>query len=481
MKYDSTTGDGIYFDDQGHNDTLTQTISYATSQSNSKGFSKIEVYETSANVWNTTLTTEPLAVWMDDALLTKGSAADSLNDHEWFWASNILYLRDDTGDPDGSVTIEAAQRAGNVVMTTKSYITLDGLHLKRSNTHGIRMVTDGANEFSDIIVKNCTIEEDCQNGISIGHNNAGQKCPNNVTIDTCTITDWGTENLSDWLEQHVGIFQRAGDQDRGDNLTIKGCTIAGSASGENTDGTRNGIEVLSGDNILIESNDITTTDHALKIAGSGAGAYGAETYIVRFNNIHDTSDDGIFINGCTQTDSIICYNIFDNNSDNAIDARGVVGNVYNNVIYNSYNASIEMKGINVTMNLKNNIIMNFSDNGVSNHGAVYLNGVTLTGTFSNNCYYKSGESNVAKTSADGERTLAQWQADQTQDVTGTIVQDPLMTDPGSDDFTLQVGSPCINRGTFVGLILDYLGLPVPIGHRPDIGAYEHKNGGAVIH
>ena len=58
--------------------------------------------------------------------------------------------------------------------------------------------------------------------------------------------------------------------------------------------------------------------------------------------------------------------------------------------------------------------------------------------------------------------------------------DPLMTDPGSGDFTLQIGSPCINRGAHVGLYLDYLGLPVPIGHRPDIGAYEHKNGSNAI-
>ena len=58
--------------------------------------------------------------------------------------------------------------------------------------------------------------------------------------------------------------------------------------------------------------------------------------------------------------------------------------------------------------------------------------------------------------------------------------DPLMTDPTNGDFTLQFGSPCINRGAHVGLFVDFLGLPVPIGHCPDIGAYEHKNGGRIF-
>jgi len=90
------------------------------------------------------------------------------------------------------------------------------------------------------------------------------------------------------------------------------------------------------------------------------------------------------------------------------------------------------------------------------------NGMTVTGQY--NCFQDAAKS--------GSGTYTD---------TGTLWStDPLMTDPGSDDFTLQSGSPCINRGAHVGLFVNFLGLPVPIGHQPDIGAYEHKNGGRIF-
>jgi len=118
--------------------------------------------------------------------------------------------------------------------------------------------------------------------------------------------------------------------------------------------------------------------------------------------------------------------------------------------------------------------MNFSNNGSVNYGAVFLNGVTLTGTFSHNCYYKSGENNVARDTITGEMTLTQWQSNHSQDTIGTINSDPLLTDPANGDFTLQAGSPCINAGTDVGLTQDYEGNSVPDGNAPDIGVYEYQ-------
>jgi hypothetical protein len=53
--------------------------------------------------------------------------------------------------------------------------------------------------------------------------------------------------------------------------------------------------------------------------------------------------------------------------------------------------------------------------------------------------------------------------------------DPLFTDPSKDDFTLQAGSPAIDRGSpdanFVPAV-DYYGNPRPAGDGPDIGAIE---------
>lgn len=52
----------------------------------------------------------------------------------------------------------------------------------------------------------------------------------------------------------------------------------------------------------------------------------------------------------------------------------------------------------------------------------------------------------------------------------SITSNPLFTNPGAGDFTLQPGSPCINAGASTGITSDYAGNPV--GATPDIGAYE---------
>lgn len=58
----------------------------------------------------------------------------------------------------------------------------------------------------------------------------------------------------------------------------------------------------------------------------------------------------------------------------------------------------------------------------------------------------------------------------------TLSSDPLFTDAGNNDFTLQEGSPAIDAGVDVSLTQDYVGAQVPKGSAPDIGAYEASFG-----
>jgi len=48
-----------------------------------------------------------------------------------------------------------------------------------------------------------------------------------------------------------------------------------------------------------------------------------------------------------------------------------------------------------------------------------------------------------------------------------------MIDPANGDFRLNPHSPCINAGTAVGFLIDFLGLM--IRHAPDIGAHENQS------
>ena len=68
--------------------------------------------------------------------------------------------------------------------------------------------------------------------------------------------------------------------------------------------------------------------------------------------------------------------------------------------------------------------------------------------------------------------LTEWQAYAGSPGANSIAGDPLMTNPGAGDFTLQAGSPCRDAGEDVGLTRDFAGVSVPQETNPAIGAYE---------
>ncbi|NIO21851.1 MAG: hypothetical protein GTN76_14255 [Candidatus Aenigmarchaeota archaeon] len=61
----------------------------------------------------------------------------------------------------------------------------------------------------------------------------------------------------------------------------------------------------------------------------------------------------------------------------------------------------------------------------------------------------------------------------------SLTQDPLFEDLQNGDFHLQTNSPAIDRGTNVGLTIDFEGNSIPYGSAPDIGAYEYQGTGNV--
>jgi hypothetical protein len=66
-------------------------------------------------------------------------------------------------------------------------------------------------------------------------------------------------------------------------------------------------------------------------------------------------------------------------------------------------------------------------------------------------------------------TLVAWRASSGQDGR-SLNSDPLFV--SSSDFRLKPSSPAIDAGVNVGLTKDILGVAIPQGSAPDIGAYE---------
>lgn len=129
--------------------------------------------------------------------------------------------------------------------------------------------------------------------------------------------------------------------------------------------------------------------------------------------------------------------------------------IYNNVLYRTGGTS--KTGIRVNdalVEAKNNIIANF------NRGIDWRSTDAASSSLANdyNCMYN----NTTAYFNNGTPGVSAGAHD--------ITSDPLFTNAGSEDFTLQAGSLCRNAGVNVGSFVDRAG--VPFGDPPDIGAYE---------
>lgn len=85
------------------------------------------------STWQVALAAQARILSVSGIVRELGASATTLNDHEWFWAANVLYLRDDSGNPDG-VLVEAGQRAQCILGASKAYVALSNLRVTMSNT-----------------------------------------------------------------------------------------------------------------------------------------------------------------------------------------------------------------------------------------------------------------------------------------------------------------------------------------------------------
>jgi len=438
-KYMSTSGNQFFEPDAGQTDQSVIAIFPYTSESGVivRGLEKIEVYSV-GDVWQATLTTEPNQVFFDGTRGTKqASAAACTGAGHWYWAANVLYVYY-TEDPDGAVVIEASVREEPINIGGHDYITVDGITVKYSSDNGIQGMA--SNNF---IIKNCTIS---------------------YSYDT-NIMVWGTA-----AQITSGLIQN--------------CTASYALTGQ-------GILIACDEN---GPNGITIENNTVNNNGSASGDNGiyldqANSNIIRYNLIYSNYDNNVQFQYGSDSNQF-----YYNTIDSAVAGVGLwMGSgdggssnlVYNNVFYNNFGNAIKF-GAGTSNVIKNNIMYQPSGGSGYNPCLRFATETLAQGqTIDYNRYYYPGadvaEDIVYIHDITTNYNITEWKAYTGSPDAHSTEGNPLMTDPSSDDFTLQVGSPCINRGIFVGLLLDYLGLPVPIGHRPDIGAYEHKNGGAVIH
>jgi hypothetical protein len=410
------------------------------------------------SVWSAAESTAaPEMVLFDDVLGTKvASAAACTSARKWYWASNVLYTYG-TGDPLETYTqIDATVLPGSpdglVHFNGKSYVTIDGITVQKSNKYGIAYYASGAGQAGHT-VQNCTVRFCVDGGIVF---DSDTNMHDDVLIDNCIVNNVNTKQPFGSAVSE-GITVR-----RADGFEIKNCTV--------TAFYEDGIDAkLGATNGTIHHNTVVGGSQY----SSRPGIYidGASNVDIYCNRVHGCRfgaspySQGVFINSenvSFAVDNIkVYYNlIYDNDVGLEHQTLGgaAVSNikVWNNVFYNNnwqltWNANLTGK-LSGTNEVKNNI---FDTNSV-----IVISDAT------------TGNEAIGLTTIDHNFFVT---GANTETVGTNAVQaaSALFVNAAGGDFHLQAGSPCRDAGVDVGLTTDYDGMPVPFGAAPDMGAFEY--------
>jgi len=457
----------------------------------------------SGNTWQKTgVTTSAGMVLMDNAVLTKGTSQDALNDHEWFWAANVLYLRDETGDPDPTgVVIEASQRLQGIYVNGKSHIVLENLKIYGDKYYAIWVARTGGT-VEDVTVESCTLGDGGESGsgykrIYVVGNTEADRQVSNVTIRDTTVTaarggisitytsNVLVENVTTAASYSIGAnysdtvtittSDTAGIGLQGtDNVTISDNTLSGTSTGgaiNIEDGGAN----ANVSNILIEGNTISNDTYAGVWTAINQGSYVLDGLIIRNNLIESCGNtmgngggiliwysaqnveiyENVIINSGKSDGSGVEGGISIKPISTSTDVNGVT--IYSNTLYDNYTSQIRVND-GTTKTLKNLVIR---DNLLYANGEYSLvvgtnTASEVTNSLDYNLHYQAAGSGNMISWAGINYTQAQWsdfKTTSTKEAHAPTPSDPLFVNAAGGNFALQSGSPAIGAasdGTDIG-------------------------------
>jgi hypothetical protein len=288
--------------------------------------------------------------------------------------------------------------------------------------------------------------------------------------DNINITNVTTDNC---LNAHGFYYV-------GDNLLITGCTVYNNGAGGSDHGIYIDNDANLTTNVTIEHSLFYNNDDEIKI-NSGGHASRQTGIVIRYNIIKPNGNGRAILDSSSDGTQIYGNIIYENDSGHQSQAMmfnqdtlslpAINTKIYNNVIHHAASGywAIQFGGSgNDGADIRNNIFLSESGTG----GYIRSNsGATFTACDHNQFY--GGTANwtylgVADTSLENWRSGTDW-GDNSQ------VGDPKFTNSGSNIYTLESDSPCIDEGDTLGSPYDedYLGVSRPVGTYYDIGAYEY--------
>lgn len=238
----------------------------------------------------------------------------------------------------------------------------------------------------------------------------------------------------------------------------------------------NGIECHADNTIVvrckIHNNGSNTT------AGPGHGIYTTGQFnLVELSEFYDNDHYGVHIFDSGQTDvsnNTTRFNLIHGNGKSAVGltpggfgillSSGDANEAYGNVLWDNGDTGLTSGGIQVK-NCTNSKVL---ANTLYGHPiySIIVEATADDTTVRNNIIRNAGTGGEIDDSGSGTVADHNWLDSDT---------DPLFTDAGSNDFSLQSTSPCIGAGADLsadGVTVDIINTPRPIDSTFDIGAYE---------
>jgi len=428
-----------------------------------------EAHATLPLVWQKTgITYEPSMIWFDDVRGTKKDNAASLTTQmDWCWVSDVAYVYSAT-DPDAAYTaVELAARRYCLLSTAKPYVITDGLEFKHSdwlsaycvsgshhnkflNCHahdsmvGFKLVTTA----DDCTFDSCTSEYHTGDGFAVS--GTSDVLVYRMTITNCISREnmyidginggSGTGIKAFGLKDSLVTKSIWNDNDQG-GIRFDGGGTIGEASywgceyntvSENILFENGGVGGIDGDPSQVDQIMMEFSDHN----------------DVKFNVVYDCVDGGFNI-GLSRTGSCnVLGNITWGASGTSVGSirtyfsaggEGRENYIVGNIVDQSWwGLSLNGSGYEI---IRNNIFSR-SASGSDMRFANAEDALTVDSNY--NCFAGGGSGAVTVLGV-GHMNLAEWQTYSSQDA-NSITDDPLFTDPSSRDYTLQVGSPCIDSG-----------------------------------
>ena len=369
----------------------------------------------------------------------------------WISSSNSLWIRTIDGNaPSGVLAFQAAA----VFLSGSQYVTIQNLDIRRSET-GVYI----AGPSNNVTVQNNSIQDTLNIGVYL--NGYGASSTNSL-VQNNTIIRAGNTALYTYGNRAT-VF-------RGNNVSDVTNTILGIA----IEADRCGIGLQESTNTLVENNSFSNVRRACMDYFYEIGS------TVRYNYCYHTGAVG----SPHGTGLSVYYNIFNENGATGINAGNTGAStdlIYNNVFYGTTNYGL--MGGNVVSDGGTGAII-FRNNIVYGSGALMERGLKGDESGTNvssdyNLFYTTGTPTFVNLGT-SYYSLAAYQAASGQDA-HSVFGNPVFassTPVAATDFLLQSLSPgvyagenLLTAGIVNGAQVDYAGVSVPQGPKPNVGAY----------